>query len=70
MEFNSSPNARVLTVMEVARELRCSKAHVHNLINRKVPGVDALPTIFLGRRRLVRRESLSEWIERNERGRA
>lgn len=58
----------VLTVSEVATELRCSKAHVHNLINGKVTGVPPLPSLFLGRRRLVRRESLQLWIARNERG--
>lgn len=34
----------VLTVPEVARELRCSKAHVHNLINGKVSGARPLPS--------------------------
>jgi excisionase family DNA binding protein len=58
----------VLTVAEVAAELRCSKAHVHNLINGKVLGVSPLPSLSLGRRRLVRRESLQLWIARNERG--
>jgi excisionase family DNA binding protein len=67
----SSPHvARVLTVPEVADLLRCSKAHVHNLINGKVHGTQPLPSIALGRRRLVRRESLNSWIERNERGAA
>lgn len=61
---------QILTVSEVARELRCSKAHVHNLINEKVRGTKALPSIALGRRRLVRRESLNSWIECNERGAA
>jgi excisionase family DNA binding protein len=58
---------RVLTVAEVARELRCSKAHVHNLINGRVSGVKPLPAIPLGRRRIVRRESLNDWIASNER---
>lgn len=57
----------LLTVIEVARELRCSKAHVHNLINGRVSGVKPLPAIPLGRRRIVRRESLNEWIATNER---
>jgi excisionase family DNA binding protein len=60
-------NDQVLTVTEVAQELRCSKAHVHNLINGKVHGVRAMPSLCLGRRRLVRRESLHSWIEDNER---
>lgn len=57
---------RVLTV--VAAELRCSRAHVHNLINGKVRDVPALPSLQLGRRRLVQRTSLSQWISSNERG--
>ncbi len=61
-------NHGVLTVMEVAGELRCSKAHILNLINGKVPGVRPLPSLWLGRRRLVRRSSLDEWIAANEHG--
>ena len=59
--------AEILTTREVARELRCSKAHVHNIINGKVPGTVPLPSITLGRRRLVRRASLNEWLRANER---
>lgn len=58
----------VLTVIEVARELRCSKGHVHNLILGKVQGVAPLPAMLLGRRRLVRRASLYAWMEANEHG--
>ena len=45
----------ILTVVEVAAELRCSKAHVYNAIAGKVDGVSPLPAIFMGRRKLVRR---------------
>lgn len=62
-----SPPPRVLTVTEAARELRCSKAHVHHLIAGKVPGVRPLPSLWLGRRRLILRESFDEWIRANER---
>ena len=57
----------LLTVVEVAAELRCSKAHVHNLINGRVSGVEPLPAIPLGRRRIVRRETLEDWKKDNER---
>jgi excisionase family DNA binding protein len=57
----------VLTVEEVARELRCSKAHVHNLINGKVRGAQPLPCVRVGRRCLVRQSSLTTWIEASER---
>ena len=76
MPDSSLPNRRdpdavpapsgILTVAEVARELRCSKAHVFNLINARVDGARPLPSLRLGRRRLVRRSSLDEWIKANE----
>jgi excisionase family DNA binding protein len=61
-----TPANRVLTVAEVARELRCSKAHAHNLINGKVRGAKPLPCVKIGRRCLVRRSSLDEWIKASE----
>ena len=57
---------RVLTVSEAARELRCSKAHVHHLIAGKVPGVKPLPSLWLGRRRLILRASFEEWLRSSE----
>jgi hypothetical protein len=58
----------VLTVAEVAYDLRCSKAHVHNVINGKVNGVSPLPTIHMGRRKLIRRSALERWKRLNEKG--
>jgi excisionase family DNA binding protein len=57
---------QILTVAEVALELRCSKAHVYNVIAGKVDGVRALPAISMGRRKLVRRSALEHWMETNE----
>ncbi len=57
---------QVMTVAEVARELRCSKAHVHNLINGHVRGAKPLPCVKIGRRCIVRRSSLDEWIKASE----
>jgi hypothetical protein len=56
----------VLTIVEVARILRCSKAHVCNVLNGRVPGVPKLTHFALGRRKLVRREWLEEWMETNK----
>lgn len=61
------PPDAILTVPEVARDLRCSTAHVYNVINGIVRGVSPLPSISMGRRRLVRRSSLEEWKRFNER---
>jgi hypothetical protein len=52
----------VLTVSEVARELRCSKAHVHNIISGKVSNLPPLPVLRIGRRLLVRAEGLRAWM--------
>jgi len=59
-------HGQILTVAEVALELRCSKAHVYNVIAGKVDGVRALPAISMGRRKLVRRTALEQWMETNE----
>ena len=58
----------VLTVREVALELRCSLAHVYNVINGKVKNVPRLPAIAVGRRKLIQRDTLEEWKKSNERG--
>jgi|ERR1051326_6641182 hypothetical protein len=56
----------VMTVKEVAGILRCSKAHLSNLMNGKVSRLPPLPHISLGRRKLVRRAALERWLERLE----
>jgi hypothetical protein len=50
----------VLTVREVALELRGTLAHVYNVINGKVKNVPRLPSIAVGRRRLIQREMEKE----------
>jgi excisionase family DNA binding protein len=58
----------LLTMAEVAQLLHCSKAHVCNLAGGRVRGCAALPAIHMGRRMLVRRESLLRWLTENESG--
>ena len=58
----------LLTLAEVAELLHCSKAHVCKAVAGRVTGCPPIPAVSLGRRKLVRRESLLQWIERNERG--
>ncbi len=57
----------ILTVSEVAAELRCSKAHVYAVIAGRVIGVSGLPVIRMGRRKLVRRSTLEQWKAANDR---
>ena len=56
----------ILTVRDVALELRCSVAHVYNVINGKVKNVSRLPAIAIGRRKLIQRDTLEEWKKDNE----
>jgi excisionase family DNA binding protein len=58
--------SNVMTIEEVAADLRCSKAHVYNAINGRVTGVSALPAIAMGRRKLVRQSTLEAWKQTNE----
>jgi excisionase family DNA binding protein len=58
-----------LSIEEIASNLRCSKAHVYNAINGKIEGVNKLPAISMGRRKLVRRASFEVWKHMNESGR-
>jgi Helix-turn-helix domain len=60
----------ILTVRDVALELRCSVAHVYNVINGKVKNVSRLPAISMGRRKLIQRDRLEEWKKTNEQGEA
>jgi excisionase family DNA binding protein len=61
-------STEILTVSEVAAELRCSRAHVYKAIKGKVAGVSRLPAIPMGRRKLVRRSTLELWKRNNEKG--
>jgi hypothetical protein len=56
----------ILTLAEVAKVLRCSKAQTSNLTNGKVPGVPTLPTVRYGKRKVVRQQTLVAWMEARE----
>jgi excisionase family DNA binding protein len=56
----------VLTVRDVALELRCSVDHVYRVINGKVKYVSRLPAIPIGRRKLIQRDTLEDWKKTNE----
>lgn len=64
--MNGLTDFDLLTLSEVAELLHCSKAHVGNIVAGRVPGCPPIPSVCLGRRKLVRRAALLSWIERNE----
>ena len=59
-------NHPILTAKEVAAELRCSKAQVYRLMNGEVGGVKPLPSLPLGRKKVVMRSSFEAWKRANE----
>jgi len=64
--MNALHDLGLLTLSDVAELLHCSKAHVCKAVSRRVRGCPPIPAVSLGRRKLVRRETLISWIERNE----
>ena len=65
-EHQTNGSDEILSALDIARELHCSKAHVYNVILGRVAGVTPLPVIVMGRRRLVRRSSFELWKRSNE----
>ena len=57
----------LLTLADAAALLHCSKAHIGKAVRGRVPGCTPIPAVSLGRRKLIRRESLRQWLESNER---
>ena len=53
----------ILTINDVAAILRCSKTHVSHVLAGKIAGIPRLTHIAMGRRKLVRREWLNQWME-------
>ena len=51
----------ILNAVEIASDLRCSRAHVYHLMKGTVRGVPPLPVIPIGRRLVVRRSTLEQW---------
>lgn len=58
----------VLTLTETAAFLRCSKAHASKLAKGQVRGVPRLPVIRLGRRILIQKTVLLDWLSKNLQG--
>lgn len=56
----------LLTLADAAQLLHCSKAHVCKAVAGRIQGCAPIPCVSLGRRRLIRRESLLRWLEANE----
>jgi hypothetical protein len=58
----------ILTLSEAALQLRCSKAHLCNILSGKVSGLPVLPVMRIGRRVLIRSAALLDWMKTLETG--
>ena len=56
----------LLTVGEVASELRLSKSTVLRLVAGDIPNGPTLPAVRVGRRLMVRRETLERFVQQAE----
>jgi hypothetical protein len=54
---------KILTLNEVAKRLRCSKAHAAKLLNGEIRGLPPLTHIAMGRRKVVKSEWLENWMD-------
>jgi len=63
MAINTEKHTPVMTLKQAAAYLQISKAHLLNVINGKVPDVPPLRCFRVGRRVLIKREWVDEWIE-------
>lgn len=63
---DTSLTQKVLNLTEAAALVRCSRAHLCNILHGKVRGVPRLPSVRIGRRVLFRRESLERWLQQVE----
>lgn len=67
----ADPNQKAVGVAKLRSEheqeiVNSSKAHVCNVIHGKIQGLPKLTHFSLGRRKLVRREWLEQWMEANK----
>jgi len=60
MSFDASASKDYLTLAEIAAQWRCTEQHISSLIRR-----GALPAIRVGRRVIVRQQSVRRFEERN-----
>jgi excisionase family DNA binding protein len=62
------PPTSVMTLEQAAAYLQVSKAHLSNVIGGKVRGIEPVRCFRLGRRILIKREWIDEWLERGHEG--
>jgi excisionase family DNA binding protein len=60
--MNGARSSSVMSLNQAATYLQISKAHLSNVINGKVSGVKPVRFFRMGRRILIKREWIDEWL--------
>lgn len=66
MQQQLNQDSDILNVREAAAYLHCSASHVSNILNGNIPNVPPIPHVHAGRLRLIRKETLVEWFQKQE----
>ena len=61
--IDPEPPQPVMTLQQAASYLQISKAHLSNVINGKVRGVKPVRSFRMGRRVLIKRQWIDEWLD-------
>ena len=59
----------IMDIKAAATYLGVSRSHLSHILAGKVPGVPAIPHVRAGRRALIRRAVIDQWIVEQEQGR-
>jgi excisionase family DNA binding protein len=66
----SSPvHQEILDIKAAANYLGVSRSHLSHMLAGKVPGLPAIPHVRAGRRALIRRAVIDDWLLQQEHGR-
>jgi excisionase family DNA binding protein len=66
---SSFPASReILDIKAAATYLGVSRSHLSHMLAGKVPGLPAIPHVRAGRRALIRRAVIDEWLLQQEHG--
>jgi len=60
----------IMDIKAAATYLGVSRSHLSHILAGKVPGVPAIPHVRAGRRALIRRAVIDQWIVEQEQGTA
>lgn len=65
---SSSPLREILDIKAAASYLGVSRSHLSHLLAGKIPGLPAIPHVRAGRRALIRRAVIDDWLLQQEHG--